>query len=107
MNSLEPKKLALLRILQILEQYSDYDNPLKQEDIARYLDRDYGIVIERKAIGRNIFLLKDAGYDILSDRRGSYLASREFGDSELRMLEQVHHRQAFQRTHRKAVLALQ
>ena len=86
MNSLEPKKLALLRILQILEQYSDYDNPLKQEDIARYLDRDYGIVIERKAIGRNIFLLKDAGYDILSDRRGSYLASREFGDSELRML---------------------
>lgn len=86
MNSLEPKKLALLRILQILEQYSDYDNPLKQEDIARYLDRDYGIVIERKAIGRNIFLLKDAGYDILSDRRGSYLASREFDDSELRML---------------------
>ena len=86
MNSLEPKKLALLRILQILEQYSDYDNPLKQEDIARYLDRDYGIVIERKAIGRNIFLLKDAGYDILSDRRGSYLASREFEDSELRLL---------------------
>lgn len=86
MNSLEPKKLALLRILQILEQNSDYDNPLKQEDIARYLDRDYGIVIERKAIGRNIFLLKDAGYDILSDRRGSYLASREFEDSELRLL---------------------
>ena len=86
MNSLEPKKLALLRILQILEQYSDYDHPLKQEDIARYLDRDYGIVIERKAIGRNIFLLKDAGYDIASDRRGSYLAERTFDDSELRML---------------------
>ena len=86
MNSLEPKKLALLRILQILEQYSDYDNPLKQEDIARYLDRDYGIVIERKAIGRNILLLKDAGYDILSDRRGCYLVSREFEDSELRLL---------------------
>ena len=49
MNSLEPKKLALLRILQILEQYSDCDNPLKQEDIANYLDKDYGIVIERKA----------------------------------------------------------
>ena len=86
MNSLEPKKLALLRVLQILEQYSDYDNPLKQEDIARYLDRDYGIVIERKAIGRNLSLLKEAGYDIASDRRGSYLASREFEDSELRML---------------------
>ena len=86
MNSLEPKKLALLRILQILEQYSDYDNPLKQEDIANYLDKDYGIVIERKAIGRNLSLLKEAGYDIASDRRGSYLAEREFDDSELRML---------------------
>ncbi len=86
MTSLEPKKLALLRILQILEQYSDIDHPLKQEDIARYLDRDFGIVIERKAIGRNIFLLKDAGYDILSDRRGCYLVSREFEDSELRLL---------------------
>ena len=86
MNSLEPKKLALLRILQSLEQYSDCDNPLKQEDIANYLDKDYGIIIERKAIGRNLSLLKEAGYDILSDRRGSYLASREFDDSELRLL---------------------
>lgn len=86
MNSLEPKKLALLRILQILEQYSDCDNPLKQEDIANYLDKDYGIVIERKAIGRNLSLLKEAGYDIASDRRGSYIAERTFDDSELRMI---------------------
>ena len=86
MNSLEPKKLALLRILQILEQYTDYDHPLKQEDIADYLDKNYGIVIERKAIGRNLSMLKEAGYDIASDRRGSYLDSREFDDSELRML---------------------
>ena len=82
----EPKRLALLRILQILEQYSDCDNPLKQEDIADYLDKDYGIVIERKAVGRNLSLLKEAGYDIASDRRGSYLAERTFDDSELRML---------------------
>ena len=86
MNSLEPKKLALLRILQILEQYSDYDHPLKQEDIANYLDKDYGIVIERKAVGRNLSLLKEAGYDIASDRRGSFLAERTFDDSELRLL---------------------
>ena len=84
--SLEPKKLALLRILEILKQYSDYDHPLKQEDIADHLERDYGIAIERKAIGRNLSLLKEAGYDIESDRRGSYLAAREFDDSELRML---------------------
>ena len=38
MESLEPKKLALVRILQILQKYSDYDHPLKQEEIARHLD---------------------------------------------------------------------
>ena len=85
-NSFEPTKLALVRILQILEQYSDFDHPLKQQDIIDYLDKDYGIVIERKAVGRNLSLLKEAGYDIASDRRGSYLAERTFDDSELRML---------------------
>ena len=81
-----PTKLALVRILQILEQYSDFDHPLKQQDIINYLDKDYGISIERKAVGRNLSLLKEAGYDIASDRRGSYLAERTFDDSELRML---------------------
>ena len=37
-------------------------------------------------MGRNLSLLKEAGYDIASDRRGSYLAERTFDDSELRML---------------------
>lgn len=86
MESLEPKKLALLRIWQILKQYSDCDHPLTQETIAHYLDHDYGIVMERKAIGRNLSLLKEAGADIASVREGSYLVCREFEDSELRMM---------------------
>lgn len=86
MDSLEPKKLALIRILQIFQQYSDFDHPLKQEDISDILERDYGIVIERKAIGRNISLLKEAGIAIESKRSGSYLEERDFEDSELRLL---------------------
>ena len=86
MESLESKKLALIRILQILEEYSDEDHPLKQEDIAKYLEKDYGLVIERKAIGRNISLLKEADFDILSGRGGSWLASRDFENSELHLL---------------------
>lgn len=82
----EPKKLALLRIWQILKDYSDYDHPLTQEQIAEHLESDYGIEIERKAIGRNISLLKDAGIDIQQKRDGSYIESREFDDSELRLL---------------------
>ena len=86
MDSLEPKKLALLRILQIFENYSDCNHQLKQEDIANYLEKDYGIVIERKAISRNISLLKEAGIQIESSKKGSYLDERSFEDSELRML---------------------
>ena len=86
MEDLEPKKLALIRILQIFQKYSDYDHPLKQEDIAHYLDSDYGIVIERKAISRNISLLKEAGFEIESRRAGSYLDERDFTDAELRIL---------------------
>lgn len=86
MESLEPKKLALLRIMQIFQKYSDCDHPLKQEDIARHLDEDYGIAIERKAVSRNISLLKEAGFEIESKRAGSYLDGREFTDAELRIL---------------------
>lgn len=86
MDGFEPKKLALLRIWQILQKHSDYDHPLTQDDIAMHLENDYGIVIERKAIGRNLSLLKEAGIEIESRRAGSYLETREFEDSELKLL---------------------
>lgn len=86
MDSLEPKKLVILRILQVLENYSDTDHPLKQEDIAKHLADDYGIELERKAVARNITALKEAGYAIENTRNGCYLAERTFEDSELRML---------------------
>ncbi len=87
MSSLEPKKLALIRVLQILKEHSDYDHPLTQNDIADYLETEYGIILERKAISNNLSLLREAGYEISpSNKMGSYLEEREFEDSELRML---------------------
>lgn len=86
MESLENKKLALIRILQIFKKYTDFNHPLLQEDVADLLEREYGIILERKAIGRNISLLKEAGFEIVSTKKGSYLEEREFEDSELRML---------------------
>ena len=86
MPGLEPKKLALLRIWQILQKHSDYDHPMTHEDIIRHLSDDYGIEMERKAIGKNIADLREAGVDIGSRRAGSYIDSREFEDSELKLL---------------------
>jgi len=85
-DGLEPKKLAVLRMLQILQTFSDEVHPLMQKEIAAILERDYGIVLDRKTISRNLSLLKEAGYEIESGSNGCYLAVREFEDSELHML---------------------
>lgn len=86
MNNFEPKKLALIRILDILKFYSDVNHPLTQEEIIDYLELDYGIVIERKTVGRNISLLKEAGIDIESDKRGTYFNGQLLSDSELHLI---------------------
>lgn len=86
MTSIEPKKLALLRIAQIFHKYSNPEHLLTYEDIANHLKSEYGIEIERKAVKRNISLLKEAGFEICSTRVGSYLEEREFTDAELRIL---------------------
>ena len=86
MSISDSKNLAPLRILQILLKHSDYDHPLTQEKIIKYLYDEYGIEMERKAIGKNIADLRDAGIEIGSRRAGSYIDSRDFEDSELRLL---------------------
>lgn len=86
MESFESKKLALIRIWQILKEHSDYNHPMTQGEIASCLEKDYGIVIERKAISRNLSLLKEAGINIESGHAGCYIDYREFEDSELHML---------------------
>ena len=86
MDSFEPKKAALIRILQVLQWHTDIDHPLKHEEIVSILEKEYGLVVERKAVGRNISLLNEVGYDIVTTKKGSYLAERPFEDSELRLL---------------------
>lgn len=86
MENTEKKKSALLRIMQILNEHSDAQHPLLQEEIADYLLKDYGIDIERKAIGRNLTLLRYAGLDIVSTRKGSFLGKRLLDSSELSLV---------------------
>ncbi len=97
----EPKKLALLYILKILEAETDADHPLTQEAIAAKLFDDYELTLERKAVGRNLAMLSEAGYDVLTTPRGVYLGERVFEPSELRLLidgvlfsRHIHPRQA-------------
>lgn len=83
---MEAKKLLTLRILHILEDYSDYDHPLTQQQIINILEREYQLPCERKAVGRNISFLREAGVEIESDGRGVWLAERRFEKSEIQLL---------------------
>ncbi len=83
---MEAKKTLIMRIFQVLSDYSDALHPLTQQQIIDYLERDYGIVCERKAVGRNVSYLKEMGFDIESEAGGTYLASRQFEEGELRLL---------------------
>ncbi len=80
------KKTSILAILDILKKYSSEDKPITYEQIITKLDNDYNIILERRAVGRNIAALKDFGYDIETGRLGAYLTEREFDDSELKLL---------------------
>lgn len=86
MENMGNKKLALLYILKILEEYSDRDHPMTQSDIAEKLEQNYGIVLERKAVSRNLSLLREAGYEIESEAKGNYLDYRDFDNTELRLM---------------------
>jgi predicted DNA-binding transcriptional regulator YafY len=82
----EAKKLALLRILEILRRDTDEAHPLTHNQIADLLLKEYGIEIERKAVGRNISLLLEADYDIVTTKQGVYLNERKYEPSEIRLL---------------------
>lgn len=86
MENFEPKKLLILRILEILQDFSDSNHKLRQKDIIHLLRVQYDVDCERKAVARNIEFLQHAGYDIISDSTGVYLAERKFELGELRLL---------------------
>ncbi len=81
------KKLLILYILKILEEYSDENHPLTHNDIINKIYSNYGMTAERKAIGANIQSLIDFGYEIENiPRKGWYLSERLFEDGEITFL---------------------
>lgn len=76
----------ILRILEILTEYTNENNKLRQADIINLLKFNYDIECERKAVARNIDFLQQAGYEIVIDKDGVYLAERRFTYGELRLL---------------------
>ena len=86
MASPNNKKLSILYILKILQDYSDENHLLTQKDIAKLLYTNYGMECERKSISSNIDALIDLDYDIIKSSNGCYLGDRKFEPSEIQFL---------------------
>ena len=80
------KKMLNILILDILEQYSDEDHHLTQQEIIRHLRAQYGMDCDRRSVKNNIDALKEMGYEIETNNKGAFLAGRKFDNAELRLL---------------------
>lgn len=58
------KKMLILLILKILEEYSDEDHHLTQQEIIKLLKLNYDMDCDRRSVKSNILSLKEMGYDI-------------------------------------------
>jgi len=48
--ALGSKKMLAMGILEILKDYTDYDHRLTQQQIIELLDKNYGMVCDRKSV---------------------------------------------------------
>ena len=58
------KKLLILNVLEILKKYSDAEHRLSVTDIVGILKKEYDMIVDRKAVKRNLDELRDMGYRI-------------------------------------------
>lgn len=83
MAGIQPKKMLILNILEILKKHSSEDSPLTQKEIGEILLRDYGMEAERKAIKRNLADLMESGYPVRTKiERPRSTVNRSTGEPE-------------------------
>ena len=77
------KKSAILLGLKGLEEYTDEEHYLTQQEIADKIYQDYDIELERKSVGSSLSMLEELDYDIDKGPKGGFaLLSRTFDQTE-------------------------
>ena len=81
------KKASILLILKVLEEYSDENHFLTQQNIIDKVDELYGLELERKSVANSLSLLEELDYDIVKGPKGGFaLLSRNLESSEVTFL---------------------
>lgn len=83
------QKIKLLKLYELLCQETDEENPLTTADIIDRLEA-MGISCERRTLAKDIDVLNEQGYEVLSRRvgkeKGYYVLDRSFSVPELKIL---------------------
>ncbi len=81
------KKHTPLLVLKILQEYSDENHYLTQNQILELIKEKYQVNLERKSIGAAINFLLSFNYNIIKAPRGGYaLISRLFENEDIRYI---------------------
>ena len=84
---IENKKPSIILVLKVLEEYSDEDHFLTQQNIIELIKGHYGIELERKSIANSLSLLEELDYDIVKGNKGGFaLLTRTIDSSEVTFL---------------------
>lgn len=83
------QKIKLIKIMEILRQNTDEDNPMSTSELCGRLI-DCGIRCDRRTLPEDIKVLNDYGYEVMSRMEGHskvyYIADRKFNVPEIKIL---------------------
>lgn len=83
------RKVKLLKLMELLHQQTDEQNPMTTAQILTALN-EMGIPCDRRIVSQDIELLNELGYEIMSQMDGHeksyYVADRSFSIPELKIL---------------------
>ena len=83
------QKIKMLKLMEILRQETDEQNPIRASELCRKLI-DIGITCDRRTLTKDIALLNEQGYEVmsvmLSHEKAYYVEDRSFSVPELKIL---------------------
>ena len=82
------QKIKLLILYELLKENTDEDNPMTTQEIISAL-KDNGIIVSRKTLYNDIYILNEYGFDVVCDRQRSnkyFVGERKFERPEIQML---------------------
>lgn len=83
------QKIKLLKLMELLRQETDENHPITTSEICRRLG-EMGITCERRTVGKDMKVLREQGFEIMSELKGHensyWVSDRSFELPELKIL---------------------